>query len=141
MSVLRGPLGTVGLGVCLVVLGVWTRSASLRSRHWPSTPGVISASYVSVRSGGKSRTGTIEYRYTVEGRTYTGSLLSFGKTLFESESTTVARYPQGAQVDVFYDPKDPALAVLDPGAAPGTGLALLAGIGLVGYGVWRGLAR
>jgi hypothetical protein len=93
---------------------------------------------VPVSDRGKSRSAVIEYRYTVEGRTYRGGLLSFGKGLFESESTTLARYPQGAQVDVFYDPKDPALAVLDPGPAPATGYALLAGLGLVGFGVWRG---
>jgi len=57
--------------------------------------------------------------------------------LLESATTTVNRYPQGAEVKVHYDPKDPATAVLDPGTGPTPALALLAGVGCFGYAFWR----
>jgi hypothetical protein len=37
----------------------------------------------------------------------------------------------------YYDPRDPASAVLDPGTGPTPGLALLAGVGCFSYAFWR----
>jgi hypothetical protein len=44
----------------------------------------------------------------------------------------LARYPQGQQVTVYYDPSDPRTCVLEPGATPGTYQGyLLGGLGLL----------
>ena len=46
MKVWEHPLAIVGAGVVLVVFGVYIRVQSLRSRSWPTAPGVITESRV-----------------------------------------------------------------------------------------------
>lgn len=134
------PLAIVAAGVVLVVFGVYTRVQSLRSRSWPTAPGVITESRVESsrkREGQWSHVARIRYRYAVNGKTYDGDTISYAKGLFDGASVQVSRYPQGSAVGVYYDPKDPASAVLDPGAGPTPGLALLAAVGCFGYAFWR----
>jgi hypothetical protein len=140
MRLWEHPLAIVAAGVVLVVFGVYTRVQSLRSRSWPTAPGVITESRVDSsrnRDGQWSHTARIRYRYTVDGKTYNGDTISYAKGLFDGASVQVSRYPQGSAVGVYYDPKDPASAVLDPGAGPTPALALLAGVGCFGYAFWR----
>jgi hypothetical protein len=141
MRIWEHPLATVATGVVLVVFGVYTRVQSLRSRSWPTVTGVITESYVSTsrrsRSSERSETAHIRYRYAVNGKTYDSDTISYAKGFFDGASTQVSHYPQGSTVPVYYDPRDPASAVLDPGAGPTPGLALLAGVGCFGYAFWR----
>ena len=142
MKLWEHPLAIAGAGVVLLVFGVYTRVQSLRSRSWPTVTGVITESYVSTsrrsRSSQTSHTAHIRYRYAVNGKTYDGDTISYAKGLFEGASVQVSHYPQGSPVGVYYDPKDPASAVLDPGTGPTPALALLAGVGCFGYAFWRG---
>ena len=62
----------------------------------------------------------VEYAFNVEGREYHSTRLSFGAV----ESTPkgpaedkAARYPEGSQVMVHYDPQNPPNAVLEPKVA------------------------
>jgi hypothetical protein len=58
----------------------------------------------------------IEYSYRVDGREYHSTQIAFGGKLAGSEELAqakAARYPQGADVVVHYDPKNPSNAVLD----------------------------
>jgi hypothetical protein len=46
----------------------------------------------------------------------------------DASEAIVARYPVGRRIKVFYDPKDPAMAVLEPANRDGlTVLAIVAG--------------
>lgn len=142
MSYWENPLTSVAIGVVLLVFGVYTRVQSLASAHWPVAHGVITRSevrttYARERRRDPSYRADIVYEYSVDGKTYRGTNVSYAKGFFDGASTTVSRYPQGSVVDVHYHPRDPATAVLDPGAGPTPGLALLAGLGCLGYAFWR----
>jgi len=95
--------------------------------HWLPTPGKIVSARVVARSvdsmSGDSQTrGATEVRnfpeivfeYEVGGRKYRGSKYSVQENLGNSRiPETIARFPKGAQVTVFYDPKDPNKAVIE----------------------------
>ena len=134
------PLAITAAGVVLLVFGVYTRVQSLRSRSWPTVTGVITESRVQStrdRDGQWSHKARIRYRYAVNGKFYDGDTISYAKGLFEGASVQVSRYAQGSPVGVYYDPKDPTSAVLDPGTGPTPALALIAAVGCFGYAFWR----
>jgi hypothetical protein len=136
----RRALWPIAAGVCLVVFGGYLRILSLRSRGWPVTSGVITDSHwrTPVAGGREEKVrADIRYRYTVGGQIYRGDVISYGEMLFASDADRLQRYPQGATVEVHYDPQDPGLAVLESGAGKAPGLFILAGLGALGYGVWR----
>jgi hypothetical protein len=92
-----------------LVTGVISACAwrAYNSRHWPTTDGVVTAFYE-----------TPNYKYSVSGRTYTGSHVScnefFNSYLSVGNSSKYAvRYPLEAKVAVHYCPSDPSLAVLE----------------------------
>lgn len=58
----------------------------------------------------------VEYRYTVHGETYTSHRIDFGDggaLSYRHALRQIRRYPRGGTVTVFYDPDDPASAVLE----------------------------
>jgi hypothetical protein len=139
----RNSLPSFALGGMLLLFGGFDRHLSVSSRDWPVTSGTITQSYVRTKHDsllGRSleKGAMITYRYTVAGRTYNGGPASFGR-MSGSNAEIVRRYPLGSVVEVHYDPEHPDLAVLEPGAGRGPNLLILLGIGLVGYGLWRGL--
>ena len=93
----------------------------MRSRSWPSVQGTITTSRVEMAlfSGtGASRFKPIlmlSYSYAVDGRPYTGKRIAMAPSGWFSVGTPAqlhAKYPQGAQVAVFYSPAKPSLATL-----------------------------
>jgi hypothetical protein len=131
-----GPISGLVIGILFSVIGCFFAFAigkpilddAKASRDWPSVPGVITRSAVATKnSGGKTRYRyDVVYRYQVEGRELTCSNVFFGDDVFfggdvSSRSSDTAykvtkRYPEGAEVAVYYEPEDPASAVLEPGA-------------------------
>jgi hypothetical protein len=102
----------------------WELHSARASLTWPLVQGeVVSASVDETEiSVGKRKVRGFEskviYRYTVAGRGYRGSLLYFGyrpDTDPECTRRLVERYPPGARVNVFYEPGNPAAAVLETG--------------------------
>ena len=139
----RNSFWPIAVGVVLVVLCVHLRNLSLRSRDWPTVPGVITESSVSEYQsrGQPHKRWTITYRYGVAGRTYRGDVVSYAR-LFRSDEEAAAevqRYPEGSAVAVHYDPKDPGMAALESGSGRSLGWIILAGLGLIAYGGWKGL--
>jgi len=67
----------------------------------------------------------VVYEYKVNGRRFTGHRISVGEIAgdFAAEST-VNRYPQGAEVEVYYNPADPKQAVLERDPPPNFGKAI-----------------
>jgi hypothetical protein len=59
----------------------------------------------------------VSYDYTALGQRYTGNKISFGFTkahnTHRSAEAELTRYPVGSQVTVFYNPANPAEAVLE----------------------------
>ena len=129
----RDAWGAVLFGVFMIVWGVYARQQAMRSRFWPTVPGVVTE-WRHSDSRGRTSTPSIRYRYRVQSQSYTGALISYDR--FWPDEDRVSTYPEGLQVDVHYDPADPAKAVLEPGPGPGAGLKLLIGLASLAFGVW-----
>ncbi len=96
------------------------------ARRWPATTGKILSSGIAARRKPSSPHGNdvanypeVIYEYRVGGRRYRGERLSIGETAgnFGVEET-LARYPAGATVTVYYNPANPAEAVLERDLPP-----------------------
>jgi hypothetical protein len=75
---------------------------------------------------------TVEYEFAVAGTTYRGARISIGDDSGGANTeATLARYPVGATVTVYYDPADPTDCVLerDIPRGVGSGCALFAAVG------------
>ncbi len=88
----------------------WLRKSYVMSR-WPTVPGKITSSW-EVLDGER-----IKYQYEVGGKHYTGHSVSLGPRGGTAEPTFQElgeKYPPGREVTVYFDPKHPATAVLEP---------------------------
>ena len=91
-----------------------------KSAEWPPTNGAITASNLQVRyfRGTKGYYAAIRYRYRVADRDYEGDQISFNRVhaaTADAWQKVIDEYPVGKDVKVFYDPKNPSTAVLEPG--------------------------
>ncbi len=134
----------------MIVVGLWFVNGQVgherqvrSSRDWPSTPGVVVAFRANCFVRGKNCNVDIQYRYEVGGRQFEGTRLTFN----DFNLTTVyafrayqGRYAVRMTVPVFYDPADPASAVLERTAAWALRY-LLVGLGAVFIGVFMLLPR
>ncbi|CAN1724211.1 DUF3592 domain-containing protein [Hyphomicrobium sp. 1Nfss2.1] len=95
-----------------------------RTNAWASSHGRIVRSQavqrkVSKLEGSTTRSeirnfAAIVYEFDAGGRKFTGSRVSLGEDLGNiGIQETLARYPVGERVEVYYDPADPAQAVLE----------------------------
>jgi hypothetical protein len=122
-SILELLIGLVA-GLAFLLGGIWIFAwdfAKIQrasdSKDWPQADGVVTVSkYV---QKGRETWPYIEYTYTVTGVRYTSQQISFdlfnkpgGKGRVQS---IVERYPVGQAVTVYYDPNNPAIAILEPG--------------------------
>lgn len=144
-----GGKGGIGLAVvcgalaalCIGIGAVNLRDAR-RSEAWPRTSGEIVHAeveeHVTVRrdkDGERTSTdisyaSNIAYTYRVAGREHQGQRVRWDWELERTDAeATVARYPVGSGVTVYYDPDDPANAVLEPGGAA-YGYQVLIGLGV-----------
>jgi hypothetical protein len=108
----------------ILFAGIYKYMEISKAARWPSTQGVVIASGTEgreVKSGGPDQDDTelrtfalIVYEFTVGGRKYQGSRVSIGEDMGNFEvAETLAKYPKGKAVTVFYNPRKPAEAVLE----------------------------
>ncbi len=120
-------VGLFGLGVVAVWLTVGIGSGFYRcfaSLHWPKALAHVTSSQVNT---GPSNVGTwwapaVEYQYVIGGAAYRSSTIRYLMPHFYQESPAadvVAPYPAGTDVQLSYDPKNPAESVLEPGVPRG----------------------
>jgi hypothetical protein len=129
-------------------VAVWKGLQFRRARRWPSAPGRITKSEVSASHLQTEHEATrivnrpaIEYAFSSNGRKYTGRRIAIGENAGGADTeATLARYPLGALVTVYFDPNDPENCVLErnapsfmPGEGCATTLASLAAIGFIVY--------
>jgi hypothetical protein len=91
-----------------------------KSAQWPSVPGVMTASWMrsGLCKGIPCYHGEFAYRYRVGSTELTGAALELGRTHWaarESWQKILDTYPVGKAVSVYYEPRNPANAVLEPG--------------------------
>lgn len=118
-------LGFVGRGLIDIYRGY-------RSHSWASTSGVIVRSGVEWRTGEREDfTPTVAYRYKVGNVEYESDKIGFGSRTtgrHHEAKAWVDRYQVGTTVPVFYDPTNPAEAVLERGVVRGWGPLVLGSI-------------
>lgn len=111
---------------------------ALRSRGWRTAHGrILDTATLRLRSPiGWLSSPAIVYEYTVEGETYQAQTLNYrGSVTLGAAVAALQRYRPGRRVTVYYDPANPHLAVLEPGATFGGLVRVL----ISGAVVWLGL--
>jgi hypothetical protein len=124
VRVIISSVFTIGFGLSGVYLTVQylkARTLARQSMTWPAIRGEVTTSWV--RKGslqGRGMRAIVKYTYTVMGQTYESDKLSTadlsGMKLTGPESgakQVTKQYPKGRQVNVYYDPQNPAQAVLE----------------------------
>ena len=111
--------------------------AARASREWPAADGTITRSAIVLKSKGRKRH-RIRYEYEVGGQLYESKRIAFMDRVFGGNaSDRYRRYPNGSTVDVYYDPDDPSLAVIEPGVRLiGFVGAILIGAVFTPIGIW-----
>jgi hypothetical protein len=125
--------------VLVVVLMIIAKvTEARRASHWPQTTAKILKSGMEAQHhqhAGAATTVTnvpgVEYEVTANGRKWRGNRISIGEDTGGANSeATLARFPAGATVPVYYDPADPSHCVLvrdiPKGAGKGCAIILLA---------------
>jgi len=111
-----GLLNVIFLGIIF-----FTQRKVAAINSWSSTMGTVLMSTIEWRrssEGGSTAYPVVQYSYQVNGQPYQGMKVAPGPEVGGTGANkVVARYPAGAQVMVFYDPKNPADAVLEKKAA------------------------
>ena len=131
----------------LVFLGIagWGSVLAYLSRHWPSVKGKIE---VSLLDGDNHE---LAYSYAVNGQSFIGSDIKpwgrsnwritggrdddnwkSGSSLWSGARDLMRRYPPGAVVDVYYNPRNPKWCCLERG---GIFFPLLLGVIAVTFGL------
>ena len=113
-------IGTLLLlvGVGVVIHSVRTSRKVEAAQLWPSVKGLVTTSVVK-RSGGKNRVyrAKIRYTYSVHGHEFTGRRYALGGELDTSNRARAearcAKYPEGSEPEVYYDPSNPKDACLE----------------------------
>ena len=109
-----GSLSFLALGIALLWLGLRLRKWAQRTLSWPQASGKIVESRVEMQGvADDSTVARIVYSYEVNGTPFKGNRL--GGTGMQTPHMLVKKYPVGAAVHVFFDPADPASAVLERG--------------------------
>lgn len=120
-------------GLALVGAAWWSATMNAKAADWPDTRGLIVRSEHRQAPDGDNDSVRIEFDYEVAGQAYRGSKVSYAGLPAQSagKAALVARYPVGLAVKVYYDPADPAHAVLEREPSRGWIGAVLMGVALV----------
>jgi hypothetical protein len=104
-----------------IFLGIifFTRRKVAQASNWPSTLGTVLSSRVVRRSssdGGTTPYPVVDYSYQVSGQAYRGNRVMPGPEMGGTGAGKVVdRYPEGAQVMVYFNPNNPSEALLERG--------------------------
>ena len=134
------------VSIVLIVIGFLQKNKAQKAAEtWLPASGVILSSRVETHrsrdSKGRTRVSyrpVVNYQYQVMGQSFNGDQIGFGNGSYGSAKADklIAPYPQGAQVNVHYDPADPAKAVLETRNLSSGSMfvfgAILLGLGVIG---------
>lgn len=137
--------GLVYVGAMILVYGSIVLFKAYESHQWPTSNGVITRSEVykktqssSSKSGGSHATyhARVEYEYTVDNVSYSSSRISFGARKGDQAHQTVAYYYKGKQIEVYYNPLNPADSVLKNTISLGVCTPLIMGALITALGIY-----
>lgn len=114
----------IAFGVIAIVIGAIPYIVQFRqglradaSKKWPTSHGTVTASALERLPDKKWRyRAAVQYAYRAGGKNYQASRVFWGGNEGREKhmASVIETYPVGAKVRVFYDPNDPAEAVLNP---------------------------
>jgi hypothetical protein len=127
------------LVIALVFIYLWLRGRGQvnAARDWPAVSGKVT--YATIETSYSSRGGRayyprIAYEYKVNGQPYQSSKISFGTPVglgnYNAVLQKVAGYPIESTVQVYYNPDNPAEAVLEK-TAPSSKIFLFVAVLIV----------
>ena len=125
------------LGPVMATWGVWFLVEAYTSTSWPSVSGEIARVDVQRQIDDGDYVLRVTYRYVVGGRVHLGQRNNLGDglsvggaydTAANAEAAGAERFPVGSPIDVYYDPEDPANALMSPGARWPTWVPLILGL-------------
>jgi hypothetical protein len=109
-----------GLGYFLYKRNQQSGAARQLAQSWPSTTGRVLMSSVQSRRSGRSYSTypVVVYQYAVNGQSHQSQTIKVGEQFLNvrvigQAQATVARYPIGANVTVYYNPANPAESALE----------------------------
>ena len=136
----------VGSGVIAFVIGVIIYIVQLRqglhadaSRKWPTAAGTVTTSVLEKSPGARWRYRvSLQYTYRVGGTDFLSNRIFWGGNEGrENHMASVAdTYRAGGKVRVYYDPHNPAQAVLDPAQNTGSRATALYAIAMMTLGLF-----
>lgn len=150
-----GTLKNTGLliaGLVIFVYGTVNIRDAYLGRRWPTSEGVVVYSQVQQVGGVDPRRATfkpyVEYTYTVNSTRFKAKTISAGQNPAEFvlhqwgdytstkiySERIVRRYPAGKTVMVYYNPRHPNIAQLEPGFSWWSFVALAVGAALAFWG-------
>jgi hypothetical protein len=119
MSTLLAVILIFGLvGGIIFVTWQFNKKRNAEAATWPSVKGEIRYSATEEVRGDDdiSHSAAVQYNYVVDGKPYVGNRILYGNTTFSNPRDAQKlcdKYPVGATVDVYYDPKKPSRCVLE----------------------------
>jgi Protein of unknown function (DUF3592) len=136
----------IGFGVIAIAIGAVLYAVQFRqglradaSKKWPRASGTVTASALEKAPGHRWRyRAALQYSYRVGGKDYQASRIFWGGNEGREKHMTsvVETYPAGGAIRVFYDPKNPAEAVLDPIQNTGSRQLVLYALAMVTLGLF-----
>src|ERR1051325_53164 len=131
------------IGAAGIIAGGTMLSAGAPARGGPVGPGqIVERSVGPSTTTGASRPGRyfeprVTYRYTVDGKPYTGHRISLTTRAYDEDKARSVANDLPERVDVHYNPRDPGDALLEPSSIGIAIVALIAGAlaALVGAGM------
>lgn len=131
----------VVIAIVFVVIALRSRRKVSAAQDWPSTSGKVTYATVetrhSHRSGGGSSTShyaKVVYEYSANGQRYQSDRITFGSDVgygnYNRVLQKVASYPVNSTVQVYYNPDNPAEAVLEK-TAPSSKIFLFVAVLIV----------
>ncbi len=127
-------------GLGLILVAVFDLRKAHRAKAWPITEGKVLDSRLREKNDGDGITYEVAilYEYFVNGVAHRSDVwrIRAGSSSFTKAALqTVARYPVGSAVPVYFDPEDPADAMLEPGKISWALGLLFAGMAFAAAGV------
>jgi hypothetical protein len=129
MGIIFGLLFT-GVGLYVLIRGFTEFRTSKASRDWPSVEGQVTVAMVGTKVGHSSSQGRsrkyspqVAYTYSILGQQYTSNQVIIGARQWyasRAKAEALLTYQPGQQVTVYYNPDNPAQAILEVGATRGT---------------------
>lgn len=121
----RQILGLILLVAMLLVLinSIYIWHLANQSKLWPKVRGTME----SIKSYNNAKKMIFEYGYQVQGTVYKNQRIFFSNSKqykLKHIREFRRKYSQGQQVEVFYNPNKPKMAVLEPGRKDGVALAV-----------------